>query len=250
MDRPVGAAERALVETIEAIAAGVHLPGARVMEPDIVQASGVSRSTARTVLLHLRSLGLVEPVDPAGWVVAGLTASDARVLHQVRVALEPLLVGRFLDRADACLLRELEALTLLEIELVEDGPLRPEDRSMRRVRAVTDRFYDVLIAGADSWVLASAVRAERARLQVHRRSVLPPEQEAERMRAVVGPLRSFVPLIRRRDEVAATRLCERHLREDAARTLGSAPVVPQQVSGAGMTAAARSNSSVRRPLER
>lgn len=250
MDRPAGATGRALAEVIEAIASGVHSPGARLMELDVVQASRVSRTTARTVLIGLRSLGLVERVEPAGFMVTGLTPSDARVLYEVRVALEPLLVGCFLERADARMLRELQEITLLEIALVEEDSLGSGDHSMQRVREVVDRFYDVLMTGADSWVLASAVRAERVRLQVYRRSVLPPEQEAERMRVVMGALRRFVPLIGRRDGAEATRLCERHLREDAARTLGSVRDPSQQVSGAGMTAAARSNSSVRSPLER
>src|SRR5919107_5796095 len=77
--------------------------GERLVERELIDRLGVSRTTVREALRELESEGLVEVIPQRGAVVRTLSPTDASDLYDARVAIEALIVRRFVERADeAC----------------------------------------------------------------------------------------------------------------------------------------------------
>ena len=74
-------------------------PGQRLIERELVEQIGVSRTTIREVLRQLAAEGLVATIPQRGAVVAIPTAEEAAELYEVRAALESLAARRFVEHA-------------------------------------------------------------------------------------------------------------------------------------------------------
>ena len=85
----------------QAIAEGVLPPGRRLTERELIELTGVSRTSVREALRHLQSVGLVElgPNKRSGLRVAVLDQDTVRHIYEVRAALEPVATGLFVERA-------------------------------------------------------------------------------------------------------------------------------------------------------
>jgi DNA-binding transcriptional regulator YhcF (GntR family) len=84
--------ERVLDVLRQAILDGRYRPGQRLVERELIELTGVSRSTIREALRELEAEGLVETVPQKGAIVVIPTATEARELIEVRAALEELAV--------------------------------------------------------------------------------------------------------------------------------------------------------------
>src|SRR5262249_31440265 len=114
-------------------------PGHRLIERELVEQIGVSRTTVREVLRELAAEGLVKTIPQKGAVVAVPSAQEAAELYEVRAALEALAARRFVEHAGPELVAELHA-AFAEIERVtRDGG------DIRAMLQAKDRFYDVLL---------------------------------------------------------------------------------------------------------
>ena len=65
-------------------------PGQRLIERELVELTGVSRTSVREALRELAAEGLVTVIPNKGTVVTSVSAEEARQLYQVRSALEGL----------------------------------------------------------------------------------------------------------------------------------------------------------------
>src|SRR5690242_9047243 len=65
-------------------------PGQRLIERELVEATGASRTCSREALRELAAEGLVTTIPNKGTIVAQVTIEEARQLYQVRSALEAL----------------------------------------------------------------------------------------------------------------------------------------------------------------
>jgi DNA-binding GntR family transcriptional regulator len=74
-------------------------PGQRLVERELIEQLGVSRTTIREALRELTSEGLVTVVPQKGAMVTAPSLDDAIDLYEVRAALESLVVRRFVERA-------------------------------------------------------------------------------------------------------------------------------------------------------
>jgi DNA-binding GntR family transcriptional regulator len=95
----------------ERIRHGRLVPGQRLVEADIVTATGVSRSKVREAFRRLESEGLLSIEEFRGASVKKLGLDEVRQIYQTRMALEGLAAGECATRADAALrarLRELQ----------------------------------------------------------------------------------------------------------------------------------------------
>lgn len=184
-----------------------HLkPGQRLVERELIEQLGVSRTTIREALRELTSEGLVTVVPQKGAVVATPTLDDAIDLYEVRAALESLVVQRFVERATDSQVERLK----MAVEQFHDETIRTAD--IRRILAAKDLYYVVLIEGAASSALQQLLEGIQARVQVLRATSL---SEDGRTFAAVRELRAIAEAIAARDATLAARLTAEHIRAAA-----------------------------------
>lgn len=183
-------------------------PGQRLVERELIEKLGVSRTTIREALRELTSEGLVTIVPQKGAVVTAPSLDDAIDLYEVRAALESLVVKRFVERATDEQVADLVG-TIDELAKVAD-----KSDDIRVLLSAKDRFYEVLIEGANSSAMQQLLEGIQARVQVLRATSL---SEAGRMEEVVVELRAVVTAIAQRDSKRAQKLCAAHINA-AART--------------------------------
>ncbi|UCJ17527.1 GntR family transcriptional regulator [Pseudomonas sp. MM211] len=167
------------------------LPGDRLVERDLCDRLGVSRTSVREALRHLESEGLVEFADAKGPRVAIITLEDACDLYELRCVLEGMIVQLFTLRARAKDIRALERALENNRQTLEEGELPDVLESVQE-------FYNVLMEGSGNDIAATQLRQLQARIsylratsvsQTNRRSTS--NQEMERM---VEAIKSGDPL--------------------------------------------------------
>ncbi|MGO2111857.1 MAG: GntR family transcriptional regulator, partial [Pseudoclavibacter sp.] len=115
--------------------------GQRLVERELVESLGVSRTTVREALRELATQGLVTVVPQRGAVVAAPTYEEARDLYEVRASLESLIVARFVENASDAQVTRLEAAVERFAASVESGD------GVIDVLASKGEFYEVLLEG-------------------------------------------------------------------------------------------------------
>ena len=180
-------------------------PGQRLIERELCELTGVSRTSIREALRQLEAEGLVKIIPNRGPVVARISADEAAQLYEVRAALEALAVQLFTERATDDQINELEA-TVDHIERTTGG-------SAVDLLAAKDEFYRVLFAGAGNDVMVRLLESLRARVTHLRATSLHREG---RSAETVAELRTIIDAIRRRDPAAAGSATTHHIEQAAA----------------------------------
>jgi DNA-binding GntR family transcriptional regulator len=138
---------------------GVLRPNQRLVEVELAERLGVSRTPVRETLQRLTLEGLVQR-NRGGWVVHEHSPDEIRSIYEVRAALEGYAAFLAAGRVEASELGELEAL-------YPDGDaalaLGPDDQV-----ELNERFHDGVIAAAGNARLAQLSRASRQYYFNHR----------------------------------------------------------------------------------
>lgn len=176
-------------------------PGQRLIERELVELTGVSRTSVREALRELAAEGLVTAVPNKGTVVASVSAKEAGQLYEVRSALEALAGRLFVQHASQAQRNALvKSLQRIERLATKNAP----------VLAAKDAFYDVLFEGGGNEALRSVVAALHARVSLLRwLSLSVPGRPAES----VAELRAIVDAVLADDADAAARACSRHVEQ-------------------------------------
>jgi DNA-binding GntR family transcriptional regulator len=181
-------------------------PGQRLVERELTDRLQVSRTTIRESLRELTAEGLVQVIPQRGAVVATISREDATDLYDARIAIECLMVTRFIERADDGQVDRLRAATARFRTATEAG------LSTRETLAVKDGFYDELVRGARSPVLANLLGSLHARVSVLRATSM--SQPGRAMKAV-EEIEALTEAIGRRDTKAAVKVCTTHIKNAA-----------------------------------
>ncbi|OZC59823.1 GntR family transcriptional regulator [Rhodococcus sp. 06-621-2] len=184
-------------------------PGQRLVERELIEQLGVSRTTVREALRELTSEGLVTVVPQRGAIVSAPSVEDATDLYEARAVLESLVVERFVKRATKSQILQLDAAAERFAEVSESGA------SLHEVLAAKDVFYDVLVAGSGSSVLQQLTEGIQARVRVLRGTGVAPQGHG----GAIEELRAIVSAISDGDGPRAAGLYTLHIQRAAAHAL-------------------------------
>lgn len=176
-------------------------PGQRLIERELVELTGASRTSVREALRELSAEGLVTTIPNKGTVVARVSAEEARQLYEVRSVLEGLAGRLFVQNASAAQRKALvRALERIERQAAKGAP----------ILAAKDAFYDVLFEGGGNQALRALVGTLHARVSVLRSLSLSVPGRLERS---LNELRAIVDAIIANDADAAAAACAWHVKE-------------------------------------
>jgi DNA-binding GntR family transcriptional regulator len=179
-------------------------PGQRLIERELVEQIGVSRTTIREVLRQLAAEGLVATIPQRGAVVAIPTAEEAAELYEVRAALEALAARRFVEHASESQIRALRAAFDQVAEVMAAG----DDADTLAMLQAKDLFYAVLLKGSGNRAIHSILSGLTARVSVLRATSMRQPGRALQSLAEIGQI---VEAVERRDPEAAAQACAHHV---------------------------------------
>jgi DNA-binding GntR family transcriptional regulator len=176
---------------------GLLRPNQRLVEVELAEALGVSRTPVRETLQRLALEGLVRR-DRGGWVVHEHSPAEIRAIYEVRAALEGYATFLAAGRATPAQLRELAAVYPPGEEAVGLAP----DVQVE----LNERFHDGVIAAAGNPRLAELCRVNRQYYFNHR---IASRYDGEENRRSIEGHRLILEALARGDGPAA----EAHARE-------------------------------------
>lgn len=148
-----------------AIMEGHFKPGDRLIERDLCEMTGVSRTSIREALRHLETQGLVESVPNRGIFVARIDAEEVRQIYSVRGVLEALAAADFAARGTAEQITRLQDAYASFAGAVAAGDLHEVTRAK-------ELFYDRLFEGANNRFLRATLANLYARIMLLRSTSL------------------------------------------------------------------------------
>lgn len=191
--------ERTIAALRKAILDQHFKPGDRLVERELCDLTGVSRTSLREALRHLEAEGLVQNIPHKGTVVATVTVEDARQIYQLRGAVEGLVGRLFAERATAKEVAELAAAAKRY-----EGAIKTRD--VDTVLEALTTFYDIMFDGCGNDLAASMIRSLRARMQ-YLRTATTLSYTGEDQRRSAENFRRIVSAVRARDPDAAAAAC-------------------------------------------
>ena len=130
----------------EAIRAGVLKPGERLMEIQLADELGVSRTPVREAFRQLELEGLIQIIPNRGAYVTGIKAKDVKDIYMIRSKLEGL-----------CARWATEHITNEQMEEMEENIYLAEFHAskghMDQIAELDNRFHNILYESCDSKML-------------------------------------------------------------------------------------------------
>lgn len=149
--------ELALEKMRDAILTQHFKPGDRLVERDLCEQLGVSRTIVREVLRHLETEGLVATMQARGPIVSRTTAEEALEIYEIRGALESMAARACAERRDADIAARLQA----SLDRIKEA-YRQQDNAV--VLDATRTFYEDLFLGAGKTIGWSVVNVLTVRI--------------------------------------------------------------------------------------
>jgi DNA-binding GntR family transcriptional regulator len=189
-------------ETIrEAIITGHLRPGERLMEIQLAEEMGVSRTPVREAMRKLELEGFLVMMPRKGAYVAGISLKDITDVFEIRAALDSLAAGLAAERITEEELETLERSLLLVVESADQNDLKGI------VSTDTD-FHDIIYKASRNERLIQIVNNLREQIQRFRTTSL---AFPGRMRIAVDEHRKIVEAIAERNVALAQALAQEHI---------------------------------------
>jgi DNA-binding GntR family transcriptional regulator len=212
---------RAYAHLETAILIGELKPRERLVEFELAERLGLSRTPIREALRRLEERGLVRILPRRGAVVADLSPEDAEGIYEVRVCLETL---AFRLAAGAVTAQQLALIVKLEAacaRLASGGDIVA-------LMAADDRLHDAIYGAATNPCLLDLIRQLRQRVNLLRYNAwsLP-----ARIGRSLAEHRQMVEMLRGKGAAHAAGLIRKHLRPAKEAYLHQAVGGPQAAGG-------------------
>jgi GntR family transcriptional regulator, trigonelline degradation regulator len=193
--------ELALEKMREAIVTMRFKAGERLVERDLCEQLGVSRTVVREVLRHLESEGLVAILPNRGPIVAETTPEDARQIYEIRGALEGIAAKACAEAKDPDVVAELERI----LARIRESYARKE---LSDVLSATSDFYRALFERSGRHVAWNIVKSITVRIN-HLRSMT--IKTAGRDKEGPAQMQRIIDAIKAGDGEAADRAANAHV---------------------------------------
>ncbi len=192
----------------QAIIDGTFSPGERLMEIQLADEMGVSRTPVREAIRKLELEGFVVMIPRRGTYVADISIKDITEIYEIRISLDILAAGLAAERITD------EELEKLNSYLVEIGRYVPA-MDMDKIVELDTAFHDILYKATRNERLVSVIGNLREQLTgIRGRSMSYPGRLVETM----DEHRALVDSIASRDVERAQRAARVHI-ENAEQTL-------------------------------
>jgi DNA-binding GntR family transcriptional regulator len=197
----------------QAIISGRLVPGARLVERELIEMMDVSRTVIREALRQLESEGLVATIANKGPVVRELSGSEARDLYAIREVLVGLAARLFVLNASSGQIETLESALDEVTRCYASG-------APAKILEAKNSFYDVLVTGAGSDSLSSMISILHARISRWRALGLThPKRSSKRSRESVASLRAMFAAIKAGKPSQAEQLAREETAQAAAEVM-------------------------------
>ena len=185
-----------------AILRGELKPGERLMEIQLANKLGVSRTPIREAIRKLELEGLVHIIPNKGAFVEGVTLQDVKDIYEIRTLLEGLCARWAAERITQEQLEELE-----EIVFLSDFHYSKENWD--QILELDNRFHEMVYEACASKELTRVLRDYHHYLQRIRRITL---EEKARAHASINEHRAIAEALKARDARTAEECARLHIR--------------------------------------
>ncbi|MGB1249668.1 MAG: GntR family transcriptional regulator [Candidatus Promineifilaceae bacterium] len=184
-----------------AIFDGQFKVGQKLVERELCELTGASRSILREVLVNLEANGLIERQSYRGFSVTQISPWKVKEIFELRATLETLAAELFTERASAQELADIgDVFTELEQSILHF--------ELGRMRAAKERYYDILFTGCRNAEIRRALENVIDRIYYLRsQSMMDPTRRA----ASLTEMRHLTTALVNRDQLAARAASLAHL---------------------------------------
>ena len=185
----------------QAILRGELKPGERLMEIQLANKLGVSRTPIREAIRKLELEGLVLMIPRKGAEVAEITEKSLRDVLEVRRALEELAVQRVCEKITEEEIEELKAAAREFENVLKDGDIT-------KIAEADVRFHDVIYMATDNQKLIQLLNNLREQMYRFRVEYLKREEVRPQL---LAEHEEIIATIERREKDTATKVVCEHI---------------------------------------
>lgn len=185
----------------EMIVSGKLAPGERLMEIQLAEEMGVSRTPVREAIRKLEIEGLVVMMPRKGTYVAGLSIKQMAEVFEIRTALEELAVQLAAERISQ---EELDRLEYLMISISKKG----DEKDYKSVVKLDEEFHDVLFKAARNEKLSQIIGNLHEQIHRYRAASL---SYPGRLKNTLEEHENIVNALAKRDADAAGKAVREHV---------------------------------------
>lgn len=184
-----------------AIFDGIYPAGQKLVERELCELTGASRSILREALVSLEASGLILRESNRGYRVALLSARQVYEIFELRASLETLAAELFAERASDLEMDELKSL-------LDDLEACVASGDLTRMRLVKERYYELLFSGCRNREIRRARENIIDRVHYLRGRLM---SDPERRRESLEEMRRLTAALLARDRLEARAASIAHL---------------------------------------
>lgn len=192
----------------EAIRRGILKPGERIMEIQLAEELGVSRTPVREAIRKLELEGYVVMMPRRGTYVANMSIRDINEIFEIRTSLESLSNGLAAEHITDEELEHLQRLLVIIGGYIKEG-------NMEKIVETDIEFHDLMYHAARNQRLVGIISNLRDQLTRFRTLSM---SHPGRLEATLEEHKTIVEAIANGDRRSASKAAERHM-ENSEKTL-------------------------------
>lgn len=185
----------------EAIINGDFKPGQRLMEVQLAEQMGVSRTPVREAIRKLELEGLVVMVPRKGAYVAGLSSEDVREVVEIRCVLEGLAAKLAAQKAASDDISKLESI-------IDNFEIAVKNKNVADLISYDSDFHEVIYRTAKNGKLIQMINGLREQVQRFRVAYFTQINNVDKL---LIEHRNLLDAIINRDSELARQVAEKHI---------------------------------------